>query len=78
MKVLTIMGCILIIAGIIQVFLQMYSHYKAEKLREVWKQTGIQTVHVGRRFRVSSAYPGTTMICIGALLLAAGEYFAAT
>lgn len=66
-----IIGAILVIAGIAQVFIQMRRDWDALKGRGI-----PQGAHVNRDgFKVQSAYPGMVMVCFGALLLLAQTFF---
>jgi hypothetical protein len=66
-----IMGALLVVSGIAQVFVQMFREPAAYKRRQ--HQQG---AHLGADgFKVQSAYPGMVMVCFGTLLLIAGHFF---
>jgi hypothetical protein len=66
-----IMGAILVIAGIAQVFVQMRRDWDVARGRGI--EQGAQVNRSG--FKVQSAYPGMVMIGVGALLLLAQTFF---
>lgn len=64
-----VMGSLLIIAGIAQVFCQMLGIPRTLARRQS------QSVNFDKSgFKVETAYPGMGMICVGALLLSIGAF----
>lgn len=67
-----VMGGILIVAGVVQVFVQMWLRRDAPVPPSGFR--GSQSADFRPDgFKVQTAYPGVTMICVGALLLLLGE-----
>jgi hypothetical protein len=68
-----IIGAILVLAGIAQVFVQMSRHRDRTKFSD---QDHLQSGNFGRDgLKVQSRYPGMVMTCVGALLLLASYFF---
>jgi hypothetical protein len=67
-----ITGAILVAAGIVQVFMQMVREPPRQSRGSTVTQSGD---FGGRGLKVRSAYPGTIMMCLGALLLLASHFF---
>jgi hypothetical protein len=64
------MGSLLVVAGIAQIFWQMA--VASDRLQDARRR---QSAAFGASsWKISSAYPGITMICVGALLLGVASF----